>query len=162
MKKNVFILFLVIFLSSFIYSQDKNLTIEVSPPPFSEGIYPCSDCHADMEPDPNPRELDEHNNIILNHGPKTRWCLDCHDLNNRDVLHLASGKKVDFKESYLLCGQCHGPKLRDWKKGIHGRRTGFWNGEKKYLLCASCHNPHSPHFKPLKPLPKPKKHKLNQ
>jgi len=62
---------------------------------------------------------------------------------------------IDFNESYKLCGQCHGPKLRDWEAGIHGRRTGQWNGEKEYLLCAHCHDPHSPKFPPMKPEPAP-------
>jgi hypothetical protein len=39
--------------------------------------------------------------------------------------------------------------------GIHGKRTGSWNGAKQYLLCVHCHNPHSPHFAPLKPMPPP-------
>ncbi|HEY5492164.1 MAG TPA: hypothetical protein VIK25_13300, partial [Gemmatimonadaceae bacterium] len=78
-------------------------------------------------------------------------CLDCHDARNRDKLHLADGRLIDFTESYRLCGQCHGPTLRNWKAGEHGKRTGSWSGAKQYLLCASCHSPHSPHFKPLKP-----------
>ena len=132
--------------------------VEVPPPPFSDGIYPCSDCHADMEPNKTRRQLtDEHTNIVLEHDAEHRWCLDCHDADNRDKLHLASGELVGFEESYRLCGQCHGPKYRDWKVGIHGRRTGYWNGQKKYLLCAHCHNPHSPHFKPLAPKPAPDK-----
>jgi|GEM_PF-4292866 len=49
----------------------------------------------------------------------------------------------------------HGDKFRDWKVGIHGKRTGYWNGEKQYLLCAHCHNPHSPSFKAMKPMPPP-------
>lgn len=79
----------------------------------------------------------------------------CHDAENRDMLHSASGELIDFSESYKLCGQCHGPKLRDWKAGIHGRRTGQWNGEKQYLLCAHCHDPHSPKFQKMKPEPAP-------
>ncbi|MCK4763321.1 MAG: hypothetical protein KAW12_14075 [Candidatus Aminicenantes bacterium] len=131
---------------------------QVPPPPFSEDIFPCSECHADMEPNPQRRVLeDAHDDIILKHDEQNRWCLDCHDKNNRDVLHLADGRPVDFKESYKLCGQCHGPKLRDWRRGVHGRRTGSWNGPKKYLLCAHCHNPHSPRFKKLKPEPPPKR-----
>ena len=47
-------------------------------------------------------------------------------------------------------------KLRDWKAGIHGRRTGNWNGQKQYLLCAHCHNPHSPRYPSIKPEPIPK------
>ena len=81
--------------------------------------------------------------------------MDCHDAENRDQLHLASGAPVQFEESYRLCGQCHGEKYRDWRAGIHGRRTGDWNGHKSYLLCANCHNPHEPHFQPLKPEPAP-------
>jgi uncharacterized CHY-type Zn-finger protein len=129
--------------------------IQVPPPPFSEGIFPCSECHKEMETNPERRELEFHEDIVLKHDEKNRWCLDCHDARNRNMLHLASGKLVDFKESYKLCGQCHGPKLRDWRAGVHGRRTGYWNGQKKYLLCAHCHNPHSPRFKKLKPEPPP-------
>ena len=135
---------------------DESTVYPVPPPPFSEDIFPCSDCHAEMEPDPNRRELvDMHEDIILDHAEGQRWCLDCHNLNDRDTLHLVSGEVVPFTESYRLCGQCHGDKLRDWKVGIHGKRTGFWNGEKQYLLCAHCHNPHSPSYKPLQPMPPP-------
>jgi len=132
--------------------------IQVPPPPFTEGLFPCTTCHDGKTQKPNPvrRELkDMHTDIQLKHGPESRWCLDCHDLMNRDVLHLASGAKVPFKVSYELCGQCHGEKLRDWRAGVHGKRTGSWNGAKQYLLCVNCHNPHSPHFQPLKPMPPP-------
>lgn len=128
----------------------------VPPPPFSEGIFPCSQCHKDMTPNPKRRELkDEHTNIVLNHAQGQRWCLDCHDTQNRDRLRLVSGEKISFSESYRLCGQCHGDKYRDWKVGVHGKRTGYWNGKKQYLLCAHCHNPHDPRFKPLQPMPPP-------
>ena len=132
--------------------------IQMPPPPFSEDIFPCSSCHADMETNPERRELVEmHDDIVFKHDEKNRWCLDCHDAANRDMLHSAGGELIDFKESYKLCGQCHGPKLRDWKAGIHGRRTGYWNGQKQYLLCAHCHDPHSPKFKSMKPEPPPQK-----
>ncbi|MCP4216643.1 MAG: hypothetical protein GY765_18470 [bacterium] len=132
--------------------------IQVPPTPFSEDIFPCSECHGDMEVNRERRTLeDAHDDILLQHDEKNRWCLDCHDADNRDMLHLADGRLVDFKESYKLCGQCHGPKLKDWRNGIHGRRTGSWNGTKKYLLCAHCHNPHAPRFKSLKPEPPPAK-----
>lgn len=136
----------------------KEMDVQVPPPPFSEDIFPCSQCHAEMETNPERRELEDmHDEIDLKHDEQNRWCLDCHDAKNRDMLHLADGRLVDFKESYKLCGQCHGPKLRDWRKGVHGRRTGSWNGQKRYLLCAHCHNPHTPQFKKLKPDPAPVK-----
>jgi uncharacterized CHY-type Zn-finger protein len=132
--------------------------LQVPRPPFSDGIFPCTSCHDGkaLKVNPKPRALvDMHGDIELAHGPESRWCLDCHDALNRDRLHLASGVKVEFTESYNLCGQCHGDKLRDWRVGIHGKRTGSWNGPKQYLLCVHCHNPHSPHFKALKPMAPP-------
>lgn len=131
--------------------------IAVAPPPFSEDIFPCSECHADQETNSEPRTLDMHEEIVdmFDHDSENRWCLDCHDANSRDSLRLASGNLLSFEESYKLCGQCHGNKLRDWKVGVHGKRTGSWNGKKEYLLCVHCHNPHSPRFKPIRPLPPP-------
>jgi len=131
--------------------------LEVPPPPFSDGIFPCSNCHASMSVNRTRRPLsDMHTDIVLEHDEEHRWCLDCHDADDRDVLHLASGERIPFDESYRLCGQCHGEKLRDWRAGIHGRRTGEWNGHKGYLLCAHCHNPHQPRFRALAPKPAPR------
>jgi hypothetical protein len=130
----------------------------VPTPPFSKGVWPCAECHADMEANLKRRDLkDSHPKIKLAHGPRERWCFDCHDPKDRNKLRLASGKLVPFKESYRLCGQCHGPKLRDWRVGVHGARTGWWYGKKFYLLCAHCHDPHAPRFKPIEPLPPPRR-----
>lgn len=132
--------------------------IAVPPPPLSEDTYPCSMCHEDLEVNPERRVLEEfHDDIELKHDEDNRWCLDCHDAENRDMLHSAGGELIDFTESYKLCGQCHGLKLRDWRAGIHGRRTGEWNGKKQYLLCAHCHNPHTPRYPGTKPEPAPQK-----
>ena len=129
-------------------------TFPVPPPALTDGIFPCSGCHAGMEPNATRRELaDEHTDILLNHDEEQRWCLDCHTPADRDTLHLISGERIGFTESYRLCGQCHGDKYRDWRIGLHGKRTGYWNGDKEYLLCTHCHNPHDPKFKPLRPLP---------
>ena len=131
--------------------------IEVPPPPFSEGMFPCSECH-DPEIPTNTRRRElapAHQDIKLKHDQEHRWCLDCHSATDRDKLHLASGELVDFTESYKLCGQCHGDKYRDWRAGVHGRRSGMWDGHKTYLLCVNCHNAHAPAFQPLVPKPVP-------
>jgi hypothetical protein len=130
--------------------------IRAEPPPFTEGIFPCSQCH-EKAGDATPRQLAFHDEIQaeFHHGPPTRFCLDCHDNGKRDFLHLIGGALIPFTESYKLCGQCHGDKYRDWRVGIHGKRTGMWNGQKTYYLCVNCHNPHNPRFKALKPEPPP-------
>jgi hypothetical protein len=129
----------------------------VPPAPFSEeGIFPCSECHADLEINYERREMEYmHEDIQLSHGPAERWCFDCHNAEDRDRLRLVNGTLVGFDESYRLCGQCHGTIYRDWREGIHGRRRGYWDGAKSYLLCAHCHDPHHPRFEALEPLPPP-------
>jgi hypothetical protein len=130
----------------------------VTPPPFSEGAFPCSDCHADQETNPQRRILQEEHTEISEgfaHAKQDRWCLDCHNPDDRDQLRLASGKLISFEESYLLCGQCHGTIFRDWRAGVHGKRTGEWNGRKQYRLCVNCHYPHWPKFQGFQPLPPP-------
>jgi len=115
-------------------------------PPFELGLFPCTGCHTDAG-NPKPRELGFHDEQQpLRHG-QNLWCLDCHDQKKRDFLHLINGEQLPFSESYRLCGQCHGDKLRDWKVGVHGKRIGRWDGKKTYYLCVQCHNPHAPRFK---------------
>jgi len=127
-------------------------------PPFSKDVFPCTRCHD--KPDdfnPTPRNLTlDHLGIKLVHGPREQWCYGCHNPTDRDTLRLAGGRTVSFTKSYELCGQCHGPKLRDWRLGIHGRRTGCWNGKHEYLLCVHCHDPHAPEFPAVAPMPRPK------
>jgi hypothetical protein len=125
--------------------------VETPPPPFSDGIFPCSACHANQKPNRTRRVLtDMHTDIVLKHDEEHRWCLDCHDATKRDELHLTNGDLLPFTESYRLCGQCHGDKLRDWRVGVHGKRIGQWDGAKTYFLCVNCHNPHTPLFKGVK------------
>ncbi len=120
------------------------------------GNFPCSNCHAGMTPDPARRSLTFHPEIKLKeHGEQRMWCFACHDAADRDHLRLADGEKVPFIELHRLCGQCHENIYRHWKAGIHGKRTGSWEGAKQYYLCTNCHNPHSPRFKPLAPEPAP-------
>jgi predicted CXXCH cytochrome family protein len=129
----------------------------VPKPPFTPGVFPCTGCHdPTLAVNTERRALRKpHEDIQLHHDEEHRWCLDCHNAQNRDVLRSASGEPIPFTESYRLCGQCHGIQYRDWKAGVHGKRTGEWNGRKEYLLCVNCHNPHAPKFKQLAPLPPP-------
>ena len=126
--------------------------VQANSPPFSDGIFPCSACHDPKDKvNQARRELQMHNGpgepeTVLDHGAE-RWCLDCHDAQNRDQLRSASGQPIPFTESYRLCGQCHGDKYRDWKVGVHGKRIGMWDGTKTYFLCVNCHNPHTPRWK---------------
>lgn len=139
---------------------DREFPVPVKPLP--KTITPCRACHGPEKDFPvnfKRREaLLVHRNVKLSHGGVRVWCLDCHDPNNRNyLLPLSDGKLIEFQHSYLLCGKCHGTKYRDWRNGIHGKRTGFWNGEKNYFLCISCHDPHNPKFKPIEPMPPPAK-----
>jgi len=156
-QKVPYVLYFALFVSLLLFevaiAKDDIPEFFVPPPPFSEGIFPCSDCHKGMEANTNRRELSYHEDIKLKHFDG--WCLDCHNPNDRDKLRLASGKVIPFTESYYLCGQCHGDIFRDWKAGVHGKRTGMWNGKKEYRLCVHCHWPHQPRFRPLEPLPPP-------
>lgn len=130
----------------------------VPPPPFKdEDMFPCTECHdEDMETDPTPRVLEmAHEEIVFTHDAAHRWCLDCHDADNRDKLHDAGGRLIEFSEVYNLCRQCHATQYRDWRMGAHGKRTGSWNGPKQQLLCSHCHNAHAPHFEPIPPMPPP-------
>ena len=132
--------------------------LHLPPPPLSDGIFPCTDCH-DPEIPVNAQRRPmraAHEEIVLDHDEEHRWCLDCHDAANRDQLHLAGGEPVSFEESHRLCGQCHAGEHRDWRAGVHGRRTGRWDGEKQYLLCVHCHDSHRPAFQPIAPMPAPR------
>jgi hypothetical protein len=124
-------------------------------------LFPCSDCHdEDWESDTERRDLDEpHDEIpgkFMNHDSDNRWCLDCHSEKNRDKFRLLNGTLIDFDEYYKLCEQCHKRVYREWKMGVHGKRTGHWNGVNEHWQCTRCHNPHNPPFKPLKPEPTPR------
>lgn len=136
-----------------------SMVFEVPPPPFRDpDVFPCSECHDNKELKSNPERRPlamAHEDIVLHHDEEHRWCLDCHDAENRDRLRLANGTLVPFEQSYRLCGQCHGDKYRDWRAGVHGRRTGSWDGPKQYLLCVNCHWAHAPRFAPLPPKPPP-------
>jgi hypothetical protein len=127
-------------------------------PPLSEEMSPCSKCHDNLAVNKNKRALEEnHKNIFLEHMSQERWCLDCHSSQKIDMLTLANGELLDFNDSYKLCLQCHGAKKRDWEMGVHGRRTGEWNGIKIIRRCAQCHDAHQPQFEALEAFPPPQR-----
>lgn len=81
----------------------------------------------------------------LQHGRGRIWCLDCHHMTQRNKLVDHFGDPIGFDQPQLLCGKCHGDKLRDWRDGIHGKRIGEWasTGKKRWFVCTECHNPHN-------------------
>jgi len=97
----------------------------------------------------------------LTHGGANLWCLDCHDADDRNQLRKLDGELLSYNQSQYLCGQCHGPILKDWEFGAHGRTNGYWNVQMDTdsvttrLLCVECHIPHAPHFASRMPKPGP-------
>jgi len=127
-------------------------------PPFTvvpqrDGLtwFPCTACHAALQPNPQPRKLNSPHPAALQHGNGRIWCLDCHQLKDRDHLHTLAGQPVDFNDAYLVCGQCHFNRQKDWYFGAHGKRVGNWRGERVIYNCTHCHDPHDPSVKPRAP-----------
>ena len=79
------------------------------------------------------------------HGRGAIWCLDCHHNTQRNKLVDHRGDPISMDQPQLLCGKCHGDKLRDWRDGIHGKRIGDFTstGKKRWFTCTECHNPHN-------------------
>ncbi len=120
--------------------------------------YNCNECHAYLQPPETPKKLiGAHQHIVLKHGINDN-CFKCHHRTKRESLVDIYGTEVPFKQSAQLCQKCHGPKYRDWKAGVHGRPSGYWDktkGETIKPTCAACHNPHAPKFQPIEPAPAP-------
>lgn len=137
------------------------LPFQVPPRKEELEMYPCMDCHEDNETNnPIERKLEEeHEDIQLNHGGNRFWCPTCHMLSDKNNLRSLKSKNLGFNRSYLLCGQCHFQRQKDWFTGGHGKRIGTWNGDRIILTCTECHNPHSPSIKPKRPDPPPERHK---
>jgi len=128
------------------------------------------DCYACHEKDKPPQLKfddkhilivpEEHSDIVMSHGSHNRnnLCYNCHNESNLTTLQTRDGQELKFEESVQLCGSCHGPTLRDWEAGAHGRTNGYWDrqaGAMNRLQCANCHNPHSPQIPSRKPAPGP-------
>ena len=101
----------------------------------------------------------EHSNIVMGHGSHKRNnnCFNCHDELNLEQFQTRDGRALKLDDSTHLCGSCHGPTLRDWEGGAHGRTGGFWNkaSDTTRRNCVECHNPHAPKFPGRAPAPGP-------
>ncbi len=129
--------------------------------------FDCYGCHEKKKPPTIRYDADskiiipeEHKDIVLNHGRHGRNnnCFNCHNENKLDTFQTRDGQELKITDSPHLCGSCHGPTLRDWEAGVHGRTSGFWNrtmGSIDRKTCTSCHDPHHPKFPPRKPAPGP-------
>lgn len=113
--------------------------------------YPCMKCHENVKNDVPQLPLSKpHDNLEFKHMSTVMNCYNCHDKENRDLVILNTGEKVDFNQAYKICFQCHGEKKRDWENGTHGKQIGSWNGDKYKFVCGSCHEAHSPKFPMMK------------
>lgn len=129
--------------------------------------FDCYACHEEGKPPPLRFDTNhniiipqEHSDIVMHHGSHERNnnCFNCHNENNLTLLQTRDGREVNFMNSQLLCGSCHGPTYRDWEAGVHGRTSGYWDralGPYDRKICVNCHNPHSPKFPGRKPAPGP-------
>lgn len=117
----------------------------------------CGTCHDTRPPDSSVNaadQLDEfHRGLSYNHGGLS--CLACHNSENYTMLRLADGTAVGMPDSIVLCGQCHGPQLRDYENGAHGGMMGYWDltqGPRYRNHCVDCHDPHIPAFPQVNPV----------
>jgi hypothetical protein len=118
----------------------------------SLALYPCSQCHKLLPWNKQPRLLVAAPHAAsLQHGQGQFWCLDCHLGPEHDALHSVAGTRIDFDSSYLLCGQCHSARQRDWVFGAHGKRVANWRGDRELYSCTHCHDPHDPVILPRAP-----------
>jgi hypothetical protein len=130
-------------------------TIDILNPISTLDMLACLKCHKGLKVNTKRRVFTgTHLDFAFNHPgftAGTKWCYTCHDPGALDLLRLESGRLVSYQKSYEQCIQCHITNYSFWAVGLHGRRTGMWNGEKQYLSCIYCHNAHTPKFKPLVP-----------
>jgi hypothetical protein len=116
----------------------------------------CMRCHDEMDPNFTPRSLeDAPHTDELSHGIGKLWCLTCHDPDERNKLRTMIGEKVDFDQSYIVCGACHSYRQKDWFFGGHGKRKSSWEDDRVIYNCTHCHDPHEPAIEARKPQPPP-------
>jgi hypothetical protein len=128
---------------------------EVPPRKNDLEFYPCSRCHNLLYTNETPRALLPVHEVALEHGEGRMWCLTCHHPRRRDDLHDFRGRLVDIDDAWMVCGQCHSNRQKDWYYGAHGKRVYHWQGDAIRYNCTHCHNPHRPAFMQRKPQPVP-------
>jgi hypothetical protein len=122
---------------------------------------PCRTCHSLGESRKLPSSTADlrlfHIGLTLQHGDLA--CAACHAEGNPPRLHLATGAPLPMAEAMTLCGQCHGPQLRDYRHGAHGGMTGYWDrsrGPRERNHCIDCHDAHAPAYVGGRPVFAPK------
>lgn len=121
----------------------------------------CASCHAEHAKAPYAKTTSDlkefHVGKAFAHGQLV--CGACHDLQDRERLHLADGTPLALSEVQQLCGQCHGMQARDYAHGAHGGMNGYWDlrkGPRTRNSCVDCHNPHTPKYPSYAPVQKPR------
>ncbi len=121
----------------------------------------CATCHtaggkpALAERDGAPQDF--HAGVELAHGALS--CNSCHHPADRTRLRLADGTSLPVAEVMQLCGQCHGPQLRDYERGSHGGMAGYWDrarGPQVRNSCVACHAAHQPSYPQVIPAAPPR------
>lgn len=118
-------------------------------------FYPCDQCHAEMDANPEIRPLETVHHAEIQHGGGRIWCLSCHDLDDRNYLITLLNERVDFDEAYVVCGGCHSSRHKDWAFGAHGKRVAEWQGVRTQYNCTHCHDAHNPVVEARAPKPAP-------
>lgn len=124
-------------------------------PESTTDMIACIDCHKGLKINTAMRPLTQtHKDFIFNHpgfDRQSKWCYYCHSTGAFDKLTMEGGRILDYKESYLLCQQCHLQNYREWELGLHGKVSGNWSGEKQTMSCVNCHNSHTPAIQARQP-----------
>lgn len=126
------------------------LKLSSADPQGRQGEVACTTCHSVREPQfqNTADELDQfHQGLAVVHGKLA--CYGCHAPNDMDVLRLADGTPVEYKDVMTLCSQCHGTQATAYAHGAHGGMNGYWDlsrGPQVKNNCIDCHDPHWPAF----------------
>lgn len=133
-----------------------DVEVEVSPRAKLLKYYPCKKCHQHVDPNlEKPRFKPTHSELRLKHMDGIDRCYLCHDSKEVTKLRLLTGGTTTIDKAHVLCGQCHGEKLRDWKRNLHGKQIGNWMGYRQKLTCCDCHDAHAPTYPKAKAQPAP-------